>query len=137
VTSAAMPAISGESIRRGRGMSTFQSVTTRPGRLDTPVLLMDEPFGALDAMTRDTLHEELEALVSTRRTTVVFVTHNVREAARLGDRIVVMSPRPGRVTNSIDVPIERPRRIDSAEVSALARTVTDTMREEVLAHARR
>jgi NitT/TauT family transport system ATP-binding protein len=104
---------------------------------DADILLMDEPFGALDAMTRDTLHEELEALVSTRRTTVVFVTHNVREAARLGDRIVVMSPRPGRVTNSIDVPIERPRRIDSAEVSALARTVTDTMREEVLAHARR
>jgi ABC-type sugar transport system ATPase subunit len=104
---------------------------------DADILLMDEPFGALDAMTRDTLHEELEALVSTRRTTVLFVTHNVREAARLGDRIVVMSPRPGRVTASIEVDIERPRRIDSAEVSALARSVTDTMREEVLAHARR
>ena len=104
---------------------------------DADIMLMDEPFGALDAMTRDTLHEELEALVATRRTTVLFVTHNVREAARLGDRIVVMTPRPGRVTASIDVDIERPRRIDSAEVSALARSVTDTMREEVLAHARR
>ncbi|MFT3855472.1 MAG: ABC transporter ATP-binding protein [Ilumatobacteraceae bacterium] len=104
---------------------------------NTDILLMDEPFGALDAMTRDTLHEELEALVGSRRTTVVFVTHNVREAARLGDRIVVMSPRPGRVTANIDVDIERPRRIDSAAVSALAREVTDTMREEVLAHARR
>ena len=104
---------------------------------DADILLMDEPFGALDAMTRDTLHEELEALVATRRTTVVFVTHNVREAARLGDRIVVMTPRPGRVTASIAVDIDRPRRIDSPEVSALARGVTDTMREEVLAHARR
>ncbi len=104
---------------------------------EADILLMDEPFGALDAMTRDVLHEELDALVSDRRLTVLFVTHNVREAARLGDRIVVMSPRPGRVTADIDVPIERPRRIDSAEVSALAASVTDTLREEVLAHARR
>jgi NitT/TauT family transport system ATP-binding protein len=104
---------------------------------DAEILLMDEPFGALDAMTRDTLHEELEAIVRDQRTTVLFVTHNVREAARLGDRIVVMSPRPGRVTASIDVPIERPRRIDSPEVSSLAAAVTDTLREEVLAHARR
>ncbi len=103
---------------------------------DADVLLMDEPFGALDAMTRDTLHEELDDHVRTRDLTVVFVTHNVREAARLGDRIVVMSPRPGRVTASFDVPIERPRRIDSPEVSALAAAVTDQLREEVLAHAR-
>ncbi len=104
---------------------------------DADVLLMDEPFGALDAMTRDTLHEELDDLVRGRGTTVLFVTHNVREAARLGDRIVVMSPRPGRVTASVDVPIERPRRIDSPEVSTLAAAVTDTLREEVVAHARR
>jgi NitT/TauT family transport system ATP-binding protein len=104
---------------------------------DADILLMDEPFGALDAMTRDTLHEELEAIVRDQRTTVLFVTHNVREAARLGDRIVVMSPRPGRVRASIDVPIQRPRRIDAPEVSALAASVTDTLREEVLAHARR
>ena len=104
---------------------------------DAAILLMDEPFGALDAMTRDTLHEELEAIVRTRRATVLFVTHNVREAARLGDRIVVMSPRPGRVTASVDVPIDRPRRIDSPAVSSLAAAVTDTLREEMLAHARR
>jgi NitT/TauT family transport system ATP-binding protein len=104
---------------------------------DADILLMDEPFGALDAMTRDTLHEELDGIVRARRTTVLFVTHNVREAARLGDRIVVMSPRPGRITASIDVPIPRPRRIDDPEVSALAASVTEQLREEVLAHARR
>ena len=65
--------------------------------LDSPVLLMDEPFGALDAMTRDLLHDELERIWQERQLTVVFVTHNVREAARLGDRIVLLSSRPGRV----------------------------------------
>jgi NitT/TauT family transport system ATP-binding protein len=100
------------------------------------VLLMDEPFGALDAMTRDSLHDELESLARTRGLTVVFVTHNVREAARLGDRIVVLSPRPGRVKAVVDVDIPHPRRIESPEVSGLAGTVTDQLRQEVLIHAR-
>lgn len=104
---------------------------------DADILLMDEPFGALDAMTRDVLHGELDALVRARGLTVLFVTHNVREAARLADRIIVMSPRPGRVTAQFSVEIERPRRIDSPAVSALALTVTDQLREEAHAHARR
>lgn len=104
---------------------------------DADILLMDEPFGALDAMTRDVLHEELDELVRARGLAVLFVTHNVREAARLADRIVVMSPRPGRVTAQFAVEIERPRRIDTPAVSALARTVTDQLREEALAHAHR
>ena len=104
---------------------------------DADILLMDEPFGALDAMTRDVLHEELDELVRARGLTVMFVTHNVREAARLADRIVVMSPRPGRVTAEFPVDIERPRRIDTPSVSALARTVTDQLRDEALAHAHR
>ena len=104
---------------------------------DADILLMDEPFGALDAMTRDALHTELEELVRARGLTVLFVTHNVREAARLADRIVVMSPRPGRVTASYDVAIERPRRIESQDVGALAARITDELREEALAHARR
>ncbi len=104
---------------------------------DADILLMDEPFGALDAMTRDILHEELDELVRARGLTVLFVTHNVREAARLADRIVVMSPRPGRVTAEVSVDIERPRRIDTPSVSALARTVTDQLRDEALAHAHR
>ncbi len=103
---------------------------------EADILLMDEPFGALDAMTRDVLHEELDALVRDRGLTVLFVTHNVREAARLGDRIVIMSPRPGRVTADVAVDIERPRRIDSPAVSTLAGQVTDRLREEVLVHAR-
>jgi NitT/TauT family transport system ATP-binding protein len=102
---------------------------------DADILLMDEPFGALDAMTRDLLHDELERLWSDRTLTVIFVTHNVREAARLGDRIVLLSSRPGRVAAEFAVDLPRPRRIDSPEVSGLAAQVTDRLREEVRRHA--
>ena len=100
------------------------------------VLLMDEPFGALDAMTRDLLHDELERLWSNAGLTVLFVTHNVREAARLADRIVLLTSRPGRIAAEFEVDNPRPRRIDSPEVSALAATVTDRLREEVRRHGR-
>jgi len=103
---------------------------------ETDVLLMDEPFGALDAMTRDLLHDELERLWQERRMTVLFVTHNVREAARLGDRIVLLTSRPGRVAAEFAVDVPRPRRIESPEVSALAATVTERLREEVRRHGR-
>ncbi len=102
---------------------------------DADILLMDEPFGALDAMTRDLLHDELESLWAARHLTICFVTHNVREAARLADRIVVLSSRPGRVTATIDVDIERPRRIESPEVAELAGTVVEQLRREVRRHA--
>jgi NitT/TauT family transport system ATP-binding protein len=98
---------------------------------DADVLLMDEPFGALDAMTRDVLHDELDRICAGRQLTILFVTHNVREAVRLGDRVVVLSSRPGRVIAEYDVPIERPRRIDSAPVAELAARVTDRLREEM------
>jgi NitT/TauT family transport system ATP-binding protein len=104
---------------------------------DADVLLMDEPFGALDAMTRDVLHDELETLWRDRNLTIVFVTHNVREAARLSDRIVLLSSRPGRVIETFDVSkLERPRRIESPEVGGLAAEVTARLREEVRRHAR-
>ena len=101
---------------------------------DADILLMDEPFGALDAMTRDLLHDELERLWTASGLTVVFVTHNVREAARLGDRIVLLTSRPGRMAEEFPVGIPRPRRIDSPEVSSLAASVTDRLRAEVSRH---
>jgi NitT/TauT family transport system ATP-binding protein len=102
---------------------------------DADVLLMDEPFGALDAITRDILHDELERVVAAKGLTVVFVTHNVREAARLGDRILLLSSRPGRVVAEFDVDVPRPRRIEAPEVSAIAGDVTVQLRGEVRRHA--
>ena len=76
---------------------------------DPGLLLMDEPFGALDALTREQMRIDLEALWLRRRMTTLFVTHSVDEAVLLADRVVVMSPRPGRIERVIDVAIERPR----------------------------
>ena len=101
---------------------------------DADVLLMDEPFGALDAMTRDLLHDELERICAERTLTVLFVTHNVREAARLGDRVIVLSSRPGRVIEEYQVPRVGPRRIDSVEVAEMAARITDRLREEMGRH---
>lgn len=98
------------------------------------ILLMDEPFGALDAMTRDVLHVELQRLWADTGLTVVFVTHNVREAVRLGDRVVLLSSRPGRVVEQFDVDIDRPRRIESHEVADLSVTITERLMTEVKRH---
>jgi NitT/TauT family transport system ATP-binding protein len=96
---------------------------------DADVLLMDEPFAALDAITRDELHDELERLWQRRRMTVLFVTHNAREAVRLGDRVLVLSSRPGRVAAEFHVNLARPRRIEHAELGALATRIGDSLRE--------
>ena len=87
------------------------------------VLLMDEPFAALDAQTRDELQLELQGVWARIGTTVLFVTHNVREAVILGDRVVVMSPSPGRIKSVIDVPLPRPRLPDDHGVTDLAATI--------------
>ncbi len=76
---------------------------------DPPLLLMDEPFAALDAFTREEMAFYLLRLWHERRNTVVFVTHSIEEAVLLADRVVVMSPRPGRITRTVDVPLPRPR----------------------------
>ncbi len=102
---------------------------------DCSVLLMDEPFAALDAITRDALHEELTRLWSEVGLTVLFVTHNVREAVRLGQRVVLLSSKPGRVAAAWDVDIAQPRRIESPEVAALSAEITDALREEIRRHA--
>ena len=99
------------------------------------VLLMDEPFGSLDAMMRDLLHDELERLWREAGLAILFVTHNVREAVRLGDRVLLLSSRPGRVVAEFSVGLDRPRRIESAEVATLAATITDRLREEAGRHA--
>jgi NitT/TauT family transport system ATP-binding protein len=101
------------------------------------ILLMDEPFGALDAMTRDLLHDELERLWRETGLTVIFVTHNVREAVRLGQRVVLLSSRPGRVAAEFPVPIGHPRRMESPDVGRLAGVITDQLRSEVRRHAAR
>ena len=103
---------------------------------EADVLLMDEPFGALDAMTRDVLHEELERLWTETKLTVIFVTHNVREAIRLGDRVVLLTSRPGRIAEEYPISIPRPRRLDSPEVAELAAGITDRLKDEVRRHGR-
>ncbi len=97
-------------------------------------LLMDEPFAALDAITRDVMHQEIEELWEETGFTVLFVTHNVREAVRLGDRVVVMSSRPGRILTEIRVPLARPRRIESPEVAEIAAEIVDLLHREVRLH---
>ncbi len=101
---------------------------------EADVLLMDEPFGALDAITRDLLHEELEQIWISRAMTIVFVTHNAREAVRLGDRVLVMTSRPGRVAAEIPVNLRRPRHTDSEDVAAIAHEIGERLRKEVRVH---
>lgn len=95
------------------------------------MLLMDEPFAALDAQTRDVLHAELERIWLETRKTVVFVTHNVREAVRLGDRVVIMSTRPGRVKRDLAVDIARPRHANDRDVTELAAVVERELKIEI------
>ena len=102
---------------------------------DRKILLMDEPFGALDAITRGLLHDELERVWQETGISVVFVTHNVREAARLGDRVLVLTSRPGRVAQEFRIDLDRPRRLDSPELSALASSITEHLRGSISNHA--
>ncbi len=80
---------------------------------------MDEPFAALDAQTRDLLHDELERIWAETGRTIIFVTHNVREAARLGDRVALFTFRPGRIKREFLVELPRPRQIEDVSVHAV------------------
>jgi len=95
------------------------------------ILLMDEPFAALDAQTRDMLHDELERIWKETSPTVVFVTHNVREAVRLGDRVLLMSFRPGRIKSQFHVTLQRPRHVEDADVAYLSKEILGQLREEI------
>jgi NitT/TauT family transport system ATP-binding protein len=99
--------------------------------MEPDVLLMDEPFAALDAQTRDLLHDELESIWTKTGCTIVFVTHNVREAVRLGDRVVLMTFRPGRVKCEFRVDLPRPRQIEDPGVALTARRILADLREEI------
>ena len=106
------PALSGGQQQR---VAIARTLALRPS-----VILMDEPFGALDAQTRDVLQQELQEITRRLRTTVLFVTHNVREAACLGDRVIVFSPRPGRIREEFAVDLPRPRDINSVDLAVHA-----------------
>lgn len=102
---------------------------------DSQVLLMDEPFAALDAITRDLLHDELTRIWQELGTTIVFVTHNVREAVRLGQRVILLSSRPGRIAKEYTIDIKQPRRIEAPEVSQLSISITEDLSAEIRKHA--
>jgi NitT/TauT family transport system ATP-binding protein len=92
------------------------------------VLLMDEPLSALDAMTRENLYVDIQRIQQQRRKTIVFVTHNVREAVCLGDRVVLLSPHPGRIRDDFHIPLPRPRDINSVELAAYATRITAALK---------
>ena len=92
------------------------------------VLLMDEPLAALDALTRDQLYADIQRIWQARRKTIVLVTHNVREAVCLADRVVLLSPNPGRVREEFVVDLPRPRDINSTDLAQHARDITAALK---------
>src|SRR5258707_13197057 len=92
------------------------------------VLLMDEPFAALDALTREQLYGDIQAIWEKRRKTIIFVTHNVREAACLGDRVVLFSPHPGRIQEQFQIDLPRPRDINSVELAKYSTEITRALK---------
>ena len=97
------------------------------------ILLMDEPFAALDAQTRSMMQQELLGVWSAERRTVIFITHNIEEAVLLGDRVVVMTARPGRIKEIVAIELARPRDVTSTEFNEIRRRVTVLLEVEVQA----
>lgn len=92
------------------------------------VLLMDEPFGSLDGLTREQLYFDLQRIWEERKKTIVLVTHNVREAVCLGDRVMLMSASPGQIRDEFAVDLPRPRDINTAEVAGIAQRITSALK---------
>src|SRR5947209_4735340 len=92
------------------------------------MLIMDEPFAALDALTREQLYGDIQEIWKARRKTIVFVTHNVREAACLGDRVLLFSPHPGRIQEEFTIDLPRPRDINSVDLAAHATRITKALK---------
>lgn len=99
--------------------------------LDPDILLMDEPFAALDAQTRDMLHEELELLWQKTGKTIIFITHNVREAVRLGTRVLLMSAGSGRFVREYPVDLPRNRHLEDIDLVKIASVIRDDLKNEV------
>ena len=95
---------------------------------DPRVLLMDEPLAALDALTREQLYGDIQRIWATRRKTIVLVTHNVREAVCLGDRVILLSPHPGRIREEFAIPLPRPRDINSVELAGYSSRITAALK---------
>ena len=93
------------------------------------ILCMDEPFAALDAMTREQLYADLQRIWDQRKKTIIFVTHNVREAVCLGDRVVLFSPNPGRICEQFRIELPRPRDINSVELAEHATEITRALKQ--------
>jgi NitT/TauT family transport system ATP-binding protein len=98
--------------------------------LDPGILLMDEPFAALDAQTRDQLHEEIEMIWEQTGKTVIFVTHNVREAVRLGTRVLLLTAKQGRIKREYPVDLPRHRHLEDIELVKIASVIRDDLRED-------
>ncbi len=99
---------------------------------DPKILLLDEPFGALDALTRERMNLELQRIWQARRKTVIMVTHNIHEAVFLGDRVLVMTPRPGQISSETRIPLPRPRDLSvmsTPEFGALAQSIRESIYE--------
>ena len=92
------------------------------------VLLMDEPFAALDAITREQLYGDIQQIWQQRRKTIVFVTHNVREAACLGDRVVLFSPHPGRIQEQFEIDLPRPRDMNSPDLAEYSSRIREALK---------
>ncbi len=97
------------------------------------VLLMDEPFAALDALTREQLYGDIQEIWAKRRKTIIFVTHNVREAVCLGDRVILFSPHPGRVQEKFEIHLPRPRDINSVDLAKNATEITRALKKHLQA----
>lgn len=100
--------------------------------IDPLILLMDEPFGALDALTRDRLHTEVESIWTETKKTILFVTHNVREAVALGDRVVVFAPRPGRIVGEFKIDLPRPRHLEDHDLVDKAAEILQVLKAGIV-----
>ncbi|MGC1467187.1 MAG: ABC transporter ATP-binding protein [Pseudolabrys sp.] len=99
---------------------------------DPRVLLMDEPLSALDAITREQLYADIQDIWQKRPKTIVLVTHNVREAVCLGDRVLLMSPSPGRIREEFKISLPRPRDINSPELASIAQRITAALKDYLI-----